>query len=56
MAMLPRWMVWGGVALLGGYNGVNSGENLGNGPGKPTELSEQGHGAGNGGHGSGGAT
>ena len=46
----------GGVSIMGGYNGAASGQNLGNGPGKPSEQSEQGHGAGNGGHGSGGAS
>ena len=46
----------GGMAILGGYNGAPAGQLLGNGPGKPAESSEQGHGAGHGGHGSGGAS
>ena len=46
----------GGMAILGGYNGAPAGQLLGNGPGRPAESSEQGHGAGHGGHGSGGAS
>ena len=46
----------GGIAILGGYNGAPAGQLLGNGPGRPAESSEQGHGAGHGGHGSGGAS
>ena len=46
----------GGVGLLGGYDGSISGMETGIGPGKPQEVSEQGHGAGHGGHGSGGAS
>ena len=45
----------GGIAILGGYDGAAAGQLLGNGPGKPTESSEQGHGAGHGSIGSGGA-
>ena len=40
---------------LGGYDGVGSGNLLGNGPGAPAESSAQGNGAAYGGHGSGGA-
>ena len=46
----------GGIGILGGYDGVASGKQLGIGPGKPTDISEQGHGAGHGGHGSGGGS
>jgi hypothetical protein len=46
----------GGIAILGGYDGAAAGQLLGNGPGKPTESSEQGHGAGHGSIGSGGAS
>ena len=44
-----------GMGRLGGYDGVGSGNLLGNGPGAPAESSAQGHGAAYGGHGSGGA-
>ena len=46
----------GGTAILGGYDGAPAGQLAGIGPGKPTQTSEQGHGAGHGGHGSGGAS
>ena len=45
----------GGVSMLGGFNGVNSGQLRGNGPGAPLYTSTNGHGAAYGGHGSGGA-
>ena len=45
----------GGIAILGGYDGVGAGTLSGNGPGAPNETSSQGHGAAYGGHGSGGA-
>ena len=46
----------GGTAIIGGYDGAPAGQMAGIGPGKPTQTSEQGHGAGHGGHGSGGAS
>ncbi|MEC7542831.1 MAG: LamG domain-containing protein, partial [Verrucomicrobiota bacterium] len=43
----------GGVSVLGGFSGVNSGELAGNGPGAPAYTASVGHGAAYGGHGSG---
>ena len=45
----------GGMGLLGGYSGVNSGELKGNGPGAPLYTASVGHGAAFGGHASGDA-
>ena len=45
----------GGIGRIGGYDGASAGTSTGNGPGAPTESSEDGHGAAYGGHGSGAA-